>query len=250
VVVKNFSYTLPSGEKQRIETRLLRKLPTGWDADVYIWNPEQTDARLHISGASVDLTFKNENDQLVDVKYLVPNKNQCKTCHSILDDIELIGPTARNLNYTTENGNNQLEVWQTAGILEGLPDVDQVPEIVSFLDETAGLAERARAYLDINCAHCHSPTGSARNSGFFLHLGETDPYALGYCKLPVAAGSGTGGRKHVIAPGDAMNSILWYRMNSTEGKVRMPELSRTLVHEEGVELIREWIDNMEEEECG
>lgn len=244
VLIKNFSYTLPSGEKYRVETRLLRKTDTGWDANAYFWNSQQTDAQLTVVGATVELTFKNDQDELIEIDYLVPNKNQCKTCHSISGEIELIGPTGRNLNFITNQGFNQLEVWETAGILSDLPDLSQVPEVISAFDETADIAARARAYLDINCAHCHNPAGSARNSGFFLHLEETDPYALGFWKLPVSAGPGTGGHKYVIEPGSATTSILWYRMNSTLGDIRMPELSRTLIHKEGVELIEAWIDSL------
>jgi hypothetical protein len=40
-------------------------------------------------------------------------------------------------------------------------------------------------------------------------------------------------------------SVLLYRMNSTQPKVMMPELGRTMVHKEGVELIREWIAKMQ-----
>jgi hypothetical protein len=142
-----------------------------------------------------------------------------------------------------------LEAWQTAGILSGLPEISQVPSVVSVTDEYADLAERARAYLDINCAHCHNPAGTARSSGFYLNLDQTDPHALGCYKVPVSIGPASGGHQYVIQPGSAATSILWYRMNSTKGDVRMPELSRTLIHQEGVELIRERIDNMEED-CG
>ncbi len=32
-----------------------------------------------------------------------------------------------------------------------------------------------------------------------------------------------------------------YRMNSTSPAVAMPELGRSLIHDEGVQLIRDWI---------
>ena len=250
VLIKNFSYTMASGETRHIETRLLRKTELGWQADTYLWNQQQTEAELHISGASVEITYKNHKNELVDIKYLVPDKNQCKTCHSVSGEIELIGPSARNLNVNTSGGSNQLQLWQEAGILEALPDLSQVPDLVSADDIQASLADRARAYLDINCGHCHNPLGSARNSGLFLHYDEDDPFNLGYCKLPVAAVSGKGGSKYVITPGNAATSIMWYRMNSNRPSERMPELGRTTVHQEGVELIQKWIDSLEEEDCG
>ncbi|MEM1324704.1 MAG: hypothetical protein AAGI23_02060 [Bacteroidota bacterium] len=36
--------------------------------------------------------------------------------------------------------------------------VEQLPQIVDYNNETHSLAERAKAYLDLNCSHCHNPT--------------------------------------------------------------------------------------------
>jgi len=77
-----------------------------------------------------------------------------------------------------------------------------------------------------------------------LVLGQTNPSSYGVCKPPVAAGAGSGGRQYNIVPGQPDESILVYRLESTEPDVRMPELGRSLVHEQGVALIRDWISNM------
>jgi hypothetical protein len=106
------------------------------------------------------------------------------------------------------------------------------------------VAARARAYLEINCAHCHNPAGAAANSGLFLDRRQSDPVALGIGKRPVAAGRGSGGRDFAIAPGDPDASILVYRMESTDPGIAMPELGRATVHVEGVKLLREWIATM------
>ena len=65
---------------------------------------------------------------------------------------------------------------------------------------------------------------------------------MGWCKQPVAAGKGTGDRLFDIKPGDAAGSVLWYRMDSDDPAVMMPELGRSTAHREGVRLIGEWID--------
>jgi uncharacterized repeat protein (TIGR03806 family) len=247
--IKNFSYTAPSGELFRVETRLLRRTTMGWEADTYLWNRDQSEAILHKSGKSVDLTFRRVNGDLVDITYLVPDKNQCKSCHSVFGEIKLIGPKARNLNLELNNGKNQLAYWEDIGILLRLPELSQIPKIEQTTNENATIDIRARAYLDINCGHCHNSAGSARNSGLFLNYGEGDSFRLGFCKLPIAAGPGTGGLKHVITPGSALESILWFRMNTSGPAARMPELGRTLIDEKGVELIRKWIDNMSTESC-
>jgi hypothetical protein len=107
----------------------------------------------------------------------------------------------------------------------------------------------ARAYLDINCGHCHQPGGSADTSGLFLHAAAEPALSLGICKPPVAAGRGTGGRRYSIVPGKPEDSILLFRVQSRELDVLMPELGRSLVHEEGVELLSDWIEQLEGE-CG
>ena len=58
------------------------------------------------------------------------------------------------------------------------------------------------------------------------------------------AGQGTGGHLFGINPGHGQESILTYRMQSDDPGAMMPELGRTLVHVEGVQLIADWIDDM------
>ena len=127
------------------------------------------------------------------------------------------------------------------------------PEIygsTTLADIHASLEARARAYLDINCGHCHSEKGAARTSGMWLDAGTHDPLRLGRCKLPIAAGHGTGDRPWDIAPGRPDESILSFRMESNDPGVMMPELGRSVVHAEGVALIRAWIESMPAEDCG
>lgn len=103
---------------------------------------------------------------------------------------------------------------------------------------------RARDYLHVQCAHCHATTGPASTSGLILTREETNVHRLGRCKSPVAAGRGSGGLQYSIVPGKPEKSILHFRMNSTEPDVMMPELGRSLIHTEGVSLIRDWIRGM------
>ena len=107
------------------------------------------------------------------------------------------------------------------------------------------LDARARSYLDINCSHCHNKVGPADTSGLLLEPDSPFGPSLGLCKLPIAAGTGTGDRKFGIVPGKPDESIFTYRMESTNPAVMMPELGRSLAHREGVELIAEWIAEMD-----
>jgi len=112
-------------------------------------------------------------------------------------------------------------------------------------DPTTGtLDQRARAWLEINCAHCHNPDGPARTSGLDLLATQTDSSKMGMRKTPTAAGRGSGGRFYDIVAGKPDASILVYRIESKEPGVMMPELSRRLIDEEGVKLIRAWIASM------
>ena len=138
---------------------------------------------------------------------------------------------------------NQLNKLTDMGYLsKALPSL---PQAAIWDDKSFSLNDRARAYLDITCAHCHNPVGPADTSG--LHLNpenESQPH-LGVCKNAVAAGSGTGGRQYDITPGEPENSRLHYRMETRDPSAMMPELGRSLVHAEGVMLIAEWIAAME-----
>src|SRR5690606_2983852 len=106
------------------------------------------------------------------------------------------------------------------------------------------LEQRARTYLEINCAHCHQRGGSGDTSGLFLTADEPSPTRLGVCKPPVAAGRGTAGHRFSIVPGAPEQSILVSRIKSTEVGVLMPELGRSRVHEEGLALVSAWIASM------
>jgi hypothetical protein len=158
-----------------------------------------------------------------------------------------IGIAARHLHKDMEMGGtvkSQLQHWKDIGLLDRVPPT--VDALVDYADAQATLNDRARAYLDIHCGHCHSRGGPANTSGLRLDAHETDAVALGIGKPPVAAGRGSGNRAYDIVPGKPDASILLYRMQSLDPGVAMPELGRDLVHEEGVALIREWIKKMKQ----
>ena len=83
--------------------------------------------------------------------------------------------------------------------------------------------------------------GPASTSGLFLTTWEDNKTTWGYKKRPVAAGRGSGGLTYDIMPGEPENSILIYRLDSVDPGVMMPEVGRSMVHKEGVALLREWI---------
>lgn len=254
-VARTTADSSPQGESldlskvRLIETRLLVRREAGWEAMPYVWNEAQTEATLRRAGELISLELVADDGERETANYQVPDQNQCASCHATDNKtraLHPIGPKARNLNrdfaYTT-GSENQLAHLSRVGYLVGVPAPKRAHRNADWQDAAhAKLEDRARAYLDVNCGHCHSPTGPAITSGMWLDASITDRLKLGFCKQPVAAGKGTGNRLYDIAPGQADASVLMFRMDSDDPSVMMPELGRSVVHREGVELIRQWID--------
>ncbi|MEZ5003525.1 MAG: SO2930 family diheme c-type cytochrome [Chitinophagales bacterium] len=246
IIIKNFSSLDDNDNPLRLETRLLVLDPfdSKWKVMAYLWNDQQTEATKHITGKNISIKVRDNSGDLLTTNYHVPNTNDCKRCHVKNGVLTPIGPKIRALNFVPQGETlTQLEKWDSQGVLTGLPG-SGIPVLPNWLDDTNfSLDERARAYLDENCAHCHTQGGDAFNTGLFLEYEQTDSAKLGFFKIPVSAGPGSGGLTYDVVPGNADESILLFRMNSTQTGVAMPELARSLVHEEGVALIREWINS-------
>jgi len=162
--------------------------------------------------------------------------------------LEPIGPHQKHL--ASAGLGRQLEAWNQRGWLATTDlRADLGWQQVDYKDESASLEARARSYLDINCGHCHSPTGPADTSGLYLNGETVDRVRLGWCKAPIAAGQGTGGRQFGIVPGHPEDSILVYRMQSEDPGAMMPELGRSLLHDEGIQLVADWVAAMPDTGC-
>ena len=250
-LIKTFYYPIdernPELGKNLLETRLLLKKDQGWEAVSYAWNKEQNEAFKKIAGKTINVSWTDFMGEEKDVRYRVPNVNQCKECHDADDKISPIGPKARNINkdFAFKEGTfNQLTYWMNRQIIDEYP-LDLVSP-VDWTDESKDINDRVRSYLDVNCGHCHSPTGNANSTGLYLHLNETRNINLGVFKKPVATGRGSGGLKYSIVPGEPEESILLHRMISMDPGVMMPESGRALTHTEAVEMVRDWILLMED----
>jgi uncharacterized repeat protein (TIGR03806 family) len=176
-IVKTFYYPIderhPKKGRRLLETRVLLHESKGWVALPYIWNKEQTDAVLEVAGGSDQVSWIDAAGKKQSFEYQVPNMNQCKGCHERSGEMTPIGPSVRQLN-----DGQQLQHWETAGLLKGLPK-DHIPALVNYSDASASLDDRVKAYLDINCAHCHNAAGPARSSGLYLTWDSKDRTAYG-----------------------------------------------------------------------
>ncbi len=275
-LIKTFAFATdmrrPTENVRFLETRLLIRRDDGWVAYPYVWNEAQTEARLSPIGANIPIRFTNEQGQAIALDWAVPNRNQCKGCHDLAGELTPIGPSARNLNRAGEDvafspwdggdsgpliprsdpiSTNQLDTWTDDHLLAGAPRGANAPSVPQAFDASSGSLElRARAYLDVNCAHCHNPQGPAHTSGLDLRWSQHEPISWGVLKRPVAAGRGSAGFEFAIDPGHPERSILPYRMRSTDPGVMMPETGRQLVDERGAALIEEWIAQMNADGSG
>jgi len=230
-----------------VETRILVRREGGWEALPYVWNAAQTEAVLARTGDAKPLELVADDGTKEAFTYVVPNENQCAGCHVVdlkTKQIAPIGTKARHLNreYPYAAGTeNQLLHWTKLGYLSGMADPATAAKNADWRDVAQPLDDRARAYLDINCGHCHNAKGPANTTALDLTIFAAADRFLGMCKPPVAAGRGTGDHFFDIVPGNPQESILPYRMRSSEPGVMMPEQGRTTTHVEGVVLIERWI---------
>ena len=270
-VIKSFliadDLTRPTSSMKLVETRVLVRGPDDWRPFPYVWRDDGSDADLALGGSTGTYTFVDPYGLSRTSQYLVPSRNQCFECHEAIDEqgmemTTLIGPKARYLNRdNVYDGRsiNQLTYLEDLGLLTGLPPLGEVSTAVDLSSlvpsstttmDAASIARATRDYLDINCAHCHSPTAQEGvTSQFFLNYDNDDQFRLGVCKRPGSAGSGTGGRFFDIVPGDPDRSILVYRTETEIVGDMMPLIGRSLADDLGVALVRAWVANMPPQTC-
>lgn len=247
VISKTFAFAQAGASEKVVETRLLIRRASGWVALPYQWKADMTEAQLVLGGASTSIDVVKPNGEVVTTNYAIPNANQCTTCH--LNNTP-IGPKAGFLNKAHQygdNSENQLQHWASIGALTGLPAGSaEIPYYPVWNNPADGsLEQRAKSYLDANCSHCHNPVGYARNTAMYLNYEQPINTHYGLCKTTVSAGIGAGTLKWDVVPGKADQSIMVYRLDSVDPAVKMPELSKTLVHSEGVQLITQWINTLQ-----
>ncbi|MEO1030426.1 MAG: hypothetical protein AAFX55_03425 [Bacteroidota bacterium] len=245
ILIKNFFYNnvQPNNSTRIIETRLMYKKATEWDFANYVWNDDQTEAFFTNQGSTVNISWL-EGEGIKTTDYRIPSRAECFTCHNQLDDPTPIGLRPQNINkdYNYDTGlANQLRELRTLGYLDSqIPS--NIDTVVAWDDETQPLEARVRSYLDINCAHCHSDDGHCnyRPMRFEFELTE-NPENIGVCVEPETQFIPN---SYIVKPNDTDLSILFYRISTTDESFRMPLLGRTINHDEGIELIEEWIASL------
>ncbi len=204
-----------------IETRVLQLTSDGWQPFIYRWLPDQSDAQGLPQGVVTRVAFDKSEKSFT---YKIPSLTDCYQCHqgAFEGKRELlpIGPTLVERIMPNEKGLAALLALKIQPVR----------------------SQTARDYLDINCAHCHNPSGLAASSGLFLRTIDKEP---GVCKRPLATGVDFGNLKYDVVPGAPEKSILLSRMASRQGVAQMPEIGNVLVDPEGLALVSDWIKKLD-----
>lgn len=250
VLIKTFYYenVLPNNSKLNIETRLLIKKAEGWVFANYIWDEAQQEAVLNTTGLGYNVPVDwVEEGEVKFVNYRIPSEMECFICHKSFDAIIPIAPKPQNLNsiYTYADGiDNQLQKWEEIGYIANNEIPTNIQTVPSWKDLSQGLETRVRSYFDINCAHCHTYGGHCGARSLRLAFKQSDDdYNLGICVEPDLQIPGFDGSK-LITPGDAENSILFFRLATNLEEYRMPMNGRSLTDDKFLPVLEEWINSL------
>ena len=261
-LIKTFYYenVQPLNTTRLIETRVMIRKATGWIFAEYVWNEEQTEAFLDLQGSYLDIAWKDDNNVIKSTNYRIPNEVQCITCHKAKEVINgedqtvfiPIGIKPQNLNFNYNYGlysKNQLIKWIQLGYLENnfsLPIQENT--VVDYNDATKSLSLRARSYVDANCSHCHQTDRHCDYRPMRFAFSETGNKNgltnMGVCVATSDIQDFPAGLSKVVAPGNINKSMMFYRLNTTNESYRMPLHGRTIIHDEGVALIKDWINSL------
>lgn len=227
IIVKTFYYNINETDlsqgKQIIETRLLIKIDGSWESGNYKWNNAQTEAALDSNSSIVPVNWIDADGESNSVNYEIPSNADCFTCHQNGGSMVPIGPKMRSINFDF-NGSNQIQQLIDNDMLDGLTDPTSVSLLPKWDDPTVSLDRRARAYMDINCAHCHTAGGFCEEQST-LKLAYETPYVESFIS-------------------ENRFSILT-RIQNTIPEYGMPLIGVTVIHDEGVAVLIEYIESLE-----
>lgn len=236
VFIKHFE--TPSGQK--LETRVMVHGVGGeWYGHTYKWRANGTDADLLPEGGTDMITIEGET-----FEYAYPAVTECVTCHNE-NAGSVLGFQTRQLNrdsYYPVTGRtaNQLETLSDLGFIP-VVNTASVLTAVAIWNNEADLESRARSYLDANCSHCHQPGNNRAIFDARLSTALNDQHIV---NGEVEDDLGVEGME-VVSPQQAAHSAMYVRMNTMDDGVSMPQLAKGRIDAEGVQLMENWINSLE-----
>jgi uncharacterized repeat protein (TIGR03806 family) len=236
VVMKHFSL-----DGKRVETRLITRGPDGWGTYSYRWNEQQTEAVVigPDEGAVAREVVGPGGKQI----WTYPARSDCTKCHTEEAGFQL-GLDLVQLNtavrYPDGATMNQLASWQRRGLLPMPPG--PLPSPLPSPGGTAGtLEQRARSYLQANCAGCHRPgsQNALMDLRWTTSFGDTDT-----CDVAPAKGDlGVPGARRIV-PGQPALSLVSLRMRTLRERFRMPQIGTGVVDLTGAQVVDDWIASL------
>ena len=243
--------------RTRVETQVLHREEGSWRPYSYLWNDSQTDAAL-VEAEGTTRTFAvgdpSTPGKSRSLTYRVAARAECVLCHNPWVETKTtsfgrqsaspLGLTTSQLNRPLPKGKeNQLRAFERLGLFENPPgpNPDALPRMADPGDPSADLGRRARAYLQVNCAHCHQS-----NAGGSATIQLTDDLPLDKMQaVGVKPSQGSFGiaDARIISPGDPEGSALLYRVSKLGGG-RMPRIGTTEVDDRAVKMLGDWIESM------
>lgn len=231
--------------KRRLETRLLVCDANGGVYGVtYKWREDNSDADLLSTNLTEPIVIQTATSMRTQMWYY-PSRQDCLSCHTANAGL-VLGVKARQLNreYTFPSGatDNELRAWSHIGLLDTNLDeagLKNIPTLAAANDMKRSVEDRARSYLDANCAQCHRPKGTV----VYFDARYITPLA----QQRLVDGSVLIDERidspRVIAPHDPWRLILYMRANTMEA-FRMPPVARNTIDVQGMELMRRWIGSL------
>jgi uncharacterized repeat protein (TIGR03806 family) len=219
---------------RRLETRLLVCAANGsvYGA-TYKWRPDNSDADLLTTNLIENILIQTPTGTRTQTWYY-PSREDCRTCHTDRAG-GVLGVKTRQFN------RDIIDAWNRLGLFDPSPTEPLAPgDFLARPDDTSrSLEDRARSYLDVNCANCHRPGGTV---AYFDARYDKPLEQQGLINGPVLIDEGID-HAHIIAPNDIWRSILYLRANTAEA-FKMPPLARQTVDRAGMALLRQWIESL------
>ena len=245
--------------RRRLETQILHQEAGTWRPYTYVWNEAQTDADLaDAQGMTRTLTIRDARAPggTSVQTYRTFARSECVVCHNpwVERQTTIFGrQTASPLAFHTaqlnravgagKSGRNQLQSLHDLNLIDGPTPhgAEPLPKLADPYDRRADLNARARAYLGVNCAHCHL-FGAGGSANIFLDASFPIEKTKTIDAPPMQGTFGIADAR-IITPGDPTRSILYYRVAKLGGG-RMPRSGSQVVDEVAVKLIHDWIKAM------
>jgi uncharacterized repeat protein (TIGR03806 family) len=249
VFVKTFELPTEAaspGVKRRLETRLLVcDSAGGVYGVVYKWRPDLSDAELLTTSLTEEIPIKTATGGVGRQTWYYPSRQDCLACHNAKTS-GVLGVKARQMNraFTYPSGvtDNQIRAWNHAGLFTadlGKTDLTKLPTLAAADDVTRSVQDRARSYLDANCAQCHRPGGTV---AYFDARFDTPLEKQQLIDGPILINQGID-KPRVISPHDIWRSIIYMRVNTVDD-VKMPPIARETIDQKGVKLLQDWITSL------